>query len=97
MTFEDRVQAQRLHVFRRAEELGVTAACWEAGNLALALLPAPEALRGLPARWRAGSRPVRGELRPCRRMLSFLTSMNPPRGRFSHHLEPTAEAVFSPP
>ena len=32
MTLEDRVQAQRLHVFRRAEELGsVTAACREAG------------------------------------------------------------------
>jgi hypothetical protein len=32
MTLEDRVQAQRLHVFRRAEELGsVTTACREAG------------------------------------------------------------------
>jgi transposase InsO family protein len=32
MTLEDRVQAQRLHVFRRAEELGnVSAACREAG------------------------------------------------------------------
>ena len=32
MTLEDRVQVQRLHVFRRAEELGsVTAACREAG------------------------------------------------------------------
>ena len=32
MTLEDKVQAQRLHVFRRAEELGnVSAACREAG------------------------------------------------------------------
>ena len=32
MALEDRVQAQRLHVFRRAEELGsVTTACREAG------------------------------------------------------------------
>jgi hypothetical protein len=32
MTLEDRVQAQRLYVFRRAEELGnVSAACREAG------------------------------------------------------------------
>jgi hypothetical protein len=32
MTLEDRVQAQRLHVFRRAEELGgVSVACREAG------------------------------------------------------------------
>jgi hypothetical protein len=29
--------------------------------------------------------------------VSFLTSMNPPGGRFSHRHEPTAEAVFSPP
>ena len=29
--------------------------------------------------------------------LSFLTSMNPLGGRFSHWHEPTAEAVFSPP
>ena len=32
MTLEDKVQAQRLHVFRRARELGnVSAACREAG------------------------------------------------------------------
>jgi len=32
MTLEDRVQAQRRHVFRRAQELGnVSAACREAG------------------------------------------------------------------
>jgi len=29
--------------------------------------------------------------------LSFLRSMNPLGGRFSHRHEPTAEAVFSPP
>ena len=33
----------------------------------------------------------------ARREVSFLTSMNPLGGRFSHRHEPTTEAVFSPP